>query len=190
MGKLRTGFAREAESIAEGVRRELGVGNIVKLDPHALAEYLEIPALSLNQLAQAGTRVPGIDAAVEVLRGPEQSALSAVTVFAGTQRMIVYNDRHGPARQASDICHEIAHGLLLHAPSPALDDRGCRAWNTDVENEAAYLGGALLIPGKGARWIAKCGMNPALAAARFGCSHEMVNWRLNESGARRFMKAD
>lgn len=190
MGKLRSGFTRDAESIAEGVRRELGLGNIVKLDPHALADHLDVPVLSLTQLSQVGTSVPGIDAAIDVLRGPEQSALSAVTVFAGTHRLIVYNDQHAPARQASDICHEIAHGLLLHTPSPALDDHGCRAWNTDVENEADYLGGALLMPGKGARWVAKCGMTPATAAARFGCSHEMVNWRINESGARRLMKAN
>jgi Zn-dependent peptidase ImmA (M78 family) len=190
VGKLRSGFTKEAESLAEGVRRELGLGNIVKLDPHALADYLGIPVLSLTQLSQVGTNVPGIDAAIEVLRGREQSAVSAVTVLAGTHRLIVHNDQHGPARQASDICHEIAHGLLLHERSLALDERGCRAWNTDVETEADYLGGALLLPGKGARWVAKCGMSTATAAARFGCSHQMINWRLNESGARRLIKAN
>jgi Zn-dependent peptidase ImmA (M78 family) len=188
VGKLRKGFSGEAESIAEGVRQELGIGNIVRLDPHRLAARLEVPILSLGQLARIGSGLPGLDEAVAILKGSEQSALSAVTVFAGTRRMIVYNDEHSPARQASDLCHEVAHGLLLHQPTLALDERGCRAWDTTIENEADYLGGALLIPGKAARWVAKCGMTADAAAECFGCSPEMVNWRLNESGARRLMK--
>jgi IrrE N-terminal-like domain len=88
-----------------------------------------------------------------------------------------FNGEHIAARRASDITHELAHGLLLHRPVPALDDRGCRAWNTAIEYEASYLGGALLLPGKAARWVAKCGMSPEYAAERFGCSIEMVRWR-------------
>lgn len=42
--------------------------------------------------------------------------------------------------------------------------------------------------GKGARWTAECGLSPDDAAARLGCSVEMVAWRLNVSGARRLMK--
>jgi IrrE N-terminal-like domain len=88
-----------------------------------------------------------------------------------------FNGEHIAARRASDITHELAHGLVLHRPVPALDDRGCRAWNTAIEYEASYLGGALLLPGKAARWVAKCGMSPEYAAERFGCSIEMVRWR-------------
>jgi Zn-dependent peptidase ImmA (M78 family) len=103
--------------------------------------------------------------------------------------VIVFNEQHGSARQASDFCHELAHGLLLHTPTPAFSEHGCRSWNTEIEDEANYLGGALLIPGKGARWIAKCGLSTDAAAARFGCSVEMVTWRLNVSGARHLMKS-
>jgi Zn-dependent peptidase ImmA (M78 family) len=102
--------------------------------------------------------------------------------------MIVYNGQHGAARTASDMTHEIAHGLLLHPPAPALDERGCRAWNTEIEDEASYLGGALLIPGTAARWVAKRSMTEEAIAARFGCSIEMVRWRLSASGARRFAR--
>lgn len=40
-------------------------------------------------------------------------------------------------------------------PAQAFDDIGCRLWNQDVEDEADYLGGALLIPGKAARYAAR-----------------------------------
>jgi Zn-dependent peptidase ImmA (M78 family) len=166
-------------------RADIGIKNIVKLDPLELVSYLEIPTISLSDLLRLDLSVPGIEEAVAVLQGEEHSALSAMTVFAGTKRMIVYNDRHEPARQASDISHEAAHGLLLHQPAPAFDERGCRAWDSTIEAEAAYLGGALLIPGKGARYIAKAKLSVDAAAKRFGCSQQMVNWRLNESGARK-----
>jgi hypothetical protein len=187
--KLRTGFTAEAESISEDSRAELGIRNIDRLDPLQLAAKLEIPAMPLRQLAGLGTDLPGLNAAIDLLHGAEQDALSAVTVFAGPRRMILFNSEHTAARQASDITHELAHGLLLHRPAPALDDRGCRSWNTAIEDEASYLGGALLVPGKAARWAAKRGLSPEAAAARFGCSLEMMRWRLSMSGARRLIKS-
>jgi Zn-dependent peptidase ImmA (M78 family) len=188
MTKLRPGFTREAETIAEDMRAELGIKNINRLEPLHLAAHLDIVVLSLTTLAGLGLAVPSLGRAIDTLRGDEQSALSAVTVFDGSKRLVVYNNEHSVARQASDITHELAHGLLLHQPAPALDERGCRAWNTDVENEASYLGGALLIPGKAARWVVKCGITPESAAEKFGCSIEMVRWRLSASGARRLAK--
>jgi Zn-dependent peptidase ImmA (M78 family) len=188
MAKYRKGFPGEAESIAEEIRKELGIGNINRLDPTRLADHLDIPVWSLTLLQELSGHVLAMRKAIAVLHGPEESSLSAITVFRGTERVIVFNEQHGAVRQASDICHELAHGLLLHPPTPAFSDHGCRSWNTEIEDEANYLGGALLIPGKGARWMAKCGLSSGDSAARFGCSLEMVAWRLNASGARRFMK--
>jgi Zn-dependent peptidase ImmA (M78 family) len=163
--------------------------NIARLDPLALARHLEIPVLSLSELRVHAGHLDGLSDAVDVLQGEEQSALSAVTVFRDTERLIVYNDSHGAARRASDLTHEVAHGLLLHQPTVALGLGGCRAWDGDIENEASFLGGALLIPGKAARWSVMRQMSVEQVARRFGCSPEMVNWRWNESGARRLMRA-
>jgi Zn-dependent peptidase ImmA (M78 family) len=188
VARLRRGFVGQAESIAERIRADLGLANIVRLDPLALADDLEIPVLSLTALLALDSASDDLAGAVSVLRGAEQSALSALTVFRGNRRLVVYNDRNTVSRQTSDLAHELAHGLLLHTPAAALNGSGCRAWNTEIEDEASYLGGALLIPGKAARWIAKCGITVAAAAERFGCSIEMINWRLNESGARKLMR--
>jgi IrrE N-terminal-like domain len=184
---LRPGFTKEAEATAEELRAELRVGNLRPLDPFELLRYLQIPAIPLAALPGLADAGPDLEAAISLLHSDERSELSAMTVFNGSARMIVYNDRHSPARRASDLCHEAAHGLLLHEPANAFDSLGCRVWDDANEAEADYLAGALLVPGKGARYAAKSGMTPEEAAERFGCSIPMINWRLNESGARRLM---
>lgn len=187
MAKLPPRFASEAESTAEDVRAEMQIRNIDRLDPLALARHLDIPVMSLSALLAVAGHNEALKDAVHVLRGSESRALSAVTVFGDLGRLIVYNDSHDPARRASDLAHELAHGLLLHQPTVALGVGGCRAWDEDIESQASYLGGALLIPGKAARWSAKRGMSLQATAYRFSCSTDMVNWRWNQSGSRRLM---
>lgn len=181
---LRRGFKSEAEELAEGLRAELGVGNIHRIDAHRLFQYLEIPAMALTALA-ATSADRGLKEVVEALRGESLSGLSAVTVFRGSRRLVVFNDAHSPERQASDLCHEASHGILLHAPGPALDSGGCRAWDSQIEEEAQFLAGAILIPGKGARYFAKAGWPHEAVASHFGCSVEMARWRYNVSGGAR-----
>lgn len=55
------------------------------------------------------------------MRTDEASTLSALTVFDGARRLIVHNEQHSAPRQASDICHEQSHGLLLHEPGVAIE---------------------------------------------------------------------
>ncbi|WP_053202668.1 ImmA/IrrE family metallo-endopeptidase [Jiangella muralis] len=189
---LRRGFKSEAEALAEEMRAELDLGNTKRLDPQILADHLEIPVWTLTDVSGRSSGSEdgrSVKEAILELQSQSSDAFSAMTVFRGPERVIVHNDRHDTGRQASNITHELAHGLLLHPASAAIDDRGCRNWAGDVEDEASYLGGALLIPGKGARWIARVGMSVAEAASRFGCSADMVRWRLNVSGAQRIAKA-
>ena len=140
-----------------------------------------VPALSLSDLAQLAVDFD-LESAVMVLRGPESSTLSAVTVFRGNRRIIIFNDSHPRGRQAQGLCHEAAHAILLHRPASAVDDLGCRLWNQDIEDEADYLGGALLIPGKAARYAAMANWTLEYLADKFGCSPEMARWRNNASG--------
>jgi hypothetical protein len=121
---LQRGFKAQAERTAADVRDELGLKLDDRLDPLDLAKHLGIPVLSLSSLPDIAPGTEGIADAVAHLRA-ERGALSAVTVFFGTARAIVNNDANLPARQASNLAHELAHGLLLHPPTPALDRRGC-----------------------------------------------------------------
>lgn len=180
-------FRREAEELAEEVRADLGIENIFALDPMTLLKDLDIPAISLTQLA---TLDAGRDAllgqSISLLQDEAAGGLSAVTVFGPSgNRMIVFNDSHSLGRRNSDLCHEASHALLLHPPSVALDALGCRAWNPQIEEEAQHLAGALLIPGKAVRYAAKAGWSREYVAQRFGCSTQMVTWRDNIAGGKR-----
>lgn len=179
---LARGFKSQAEVLSEETRAELGLSVFDRLDPLRLAAHLEIPVWPLSGfVGQASMRPED----VSVLMDPDTSPLSAVTVFDGTRRVIVHNDNHTAGRQASNLCHELAHGLLLHPATPALSERGLRNWDQTIEDEATYLGATLLIPGKAARGATTLGMQPAEVARRYGCSVELAIWRLSTTRRRR-----
>ncbi len=176
---VRRGFKTEANHIAREVRAELGLLFIDSLDPWALARHLEIPVVPLS--SYGGLAADAVHHFLRVDRG----AFSAVTVFDGPRRLIVYNDSHSPGRQASDLAHELAHALLLHRPGPALDQRGCRLWNPEQEEEANWLAGALLISEEAALQIARSGEPLDEAAKRCRVSQAMIKFRLNVTAALR-----
>lgn len=174
----RRGFKSEANAIAAEVRAELGLRALDPLDPLALAAHLEVPVLPLSDY---GSDAP---TAHSHFAGAGMEAFSAVTVFSGPRRTIVHNDSHSPGRQASNLAHELGHALLLHPPAAALDDRGCRLWDQNIEDEAQWLAGALLLTEDAALHIARNGITVAAAADHFGISAQMVTYRLNITGAR------
>jgi Zn-dependent peptidase ImmA (M78 family) len=173
---FRRGFKTEANGIAEEIRAELGLGPLDALNPRLLAHALEIPIWTLSEMA-------ALSSAITHLRTREPEAFSAVTVFRGTKRTIVHNDGHSLARQNSNLAHELAHALLHHPPTPALDNKGCRHWNQDIEDEAGWLAGILLVPEPATIAIAQGHWSKAAAAQRFGVSIQMIQFRLNATGA-------
>jgi Zn-dependent peptidase ImmA (M78 family) len=173
---FRRGFKTEANSLALEVRAELRLKTLERLDPLALARLLEIPVIKLSDFA-------GKSEGAKFLLHTEPEAFSAVTVFAGSKRTIVHNDSHADGRINSNITHEAAHGLLLHPPTPALDDRGCRLWDQGIEDEAHFLAGALLVPEDAALAIARGKFTVPDAAEYFGVSTRMIQYRLNVTGA-------
>lgn len=180
MTKYPRGFQSDAENIAEEVRAEMGLSVFARLDPHDLAKHLDVlvyPLSELPQLVNLSERSL-IGSAIQTLFD-QGAAFSAVTIFVGLQRVIVHNDAHGVERQASNVCHELAHGLLLHPPAPALTEHGLRDFDTTIEDEAAYLGAALLIPGKAARGSVTRHMTIEQVAEQFGTSVEPARWRIN-----------
>jgi hypothetical protein len=174
---FRRGFKSEANALALEVRQELGLNPFDAINPRLLADHLAIPVLNLSDFADDEP------AMFKTLHDIESKSFSAVTVFRGSSRAIVHNDGHGNGRQASNICHECAHGLLLHAPTAALDDRGCRLWDQSVEDEAEFLSGALLLPEPAVLRIVRSGEPKGEAAQRLGISQEMVQYRVNITGA-------
>ena len=181
---LRRGFKTEANEIALDVRRELGLEAVDRLDAWALARHLDIPVHPLSAL-----RV-WAPSALHHFSEVHPTVFSAVTVFDGFRRAIYHNDAHNPSRQASNLAHELAHGLLLHPATPALNDRGCREWDQDIEDEATWLAGVLLITEEAALSIVGRALSLSEAAAIYGVSEQMVRYRLNMTGAHRRVAVD
>jgi Zn-dependent peptidase ImmA (M78 family) len=172
----RWGFKTEANDIAREIRAELDLHPLDRLDPRVLAEYLDISIIPLSDFVAT---TPGVACLLTV----EQEVFSAITVFRGTRRVIVHNDSHAPVRQNSNLAHELSHGLLHHPPTPALDNKGCREWNQDIEDEAQWLAGGLLITEDAALAIARARQPLSTAALRYAVSEPMIRFRLNCTGA-------
>jgi Zn-dependent peptidase ImmA (M78 family) len=175
---LRRGFKTEANEYARELRAEFGLAPYAPISPWLLAEHLGIPVMRLSELAASQP------AAVDYLTRFAPEIFSAATLFAGYRRLIVYNDAHHPRRQAADLAHEISHGILGYPPSPILDEYGCRQFNRTHEEEANWLGPALLISEEAAIYIVEQRLTMSQAVALFGVSSGLITMRLSVTGAR------
>ncbi|MFG2448312.1 ImmA/IrrE family metallo-endopeptidase [Streptomyces sp. NPDC048512] len=173
---LRHGFKAEANRLAVQVRRELGLHAAAALPPATLAEHLSIPISTFSAAVAS-------DARIGALLGAEKESVSALTVHCGPRRHIWVNDAHEAPRQNSSVHHELSHALLQHTPGPAFDPRGCRHWDGDVEAEADWLAGNLMITNEAAWLIARRRMDGSEAMLNYGVSKQMLTWRMNMSGA-------
>ena len=175
--ELRRGFKAEAETIAEHVRAELGLGALDPLDCFALAEAWGIPVVSLGELREDGAK----DSSVRRLLSGD-AGFSATTVVLGTKRLIVYNPRQPPGRSSSNLSHELSHLILEHEAAPAIGIGGCRHWDGVQEAEADWLGATLLVPRDSAlEWMLLNG-DLEEGARNFGVSVELFRWRVNHTG--------
>ncbi|MCI0156568.1 ImmA/IrrE family metallo-endopeptidase [Leifsonia shinshuensis] len=177
MGYYR-GFKSWAKLVADEARADLGLTRWNRLDPRQLAKFLDIPVLALSSMKSSAPEVVHF-----LVTEPE--SFSAVTVFDGTKRAIIHNDAHSPGRQNSNIGHELGHGLLGHPPTPPLDANGCRVWDEDVEDEANWLGGCLLVTDEMCMTIVRNRWSEEEAALKYGVSPKMIRFRVNASGARK-----
>ena len=113
------------------------------------------------------------------------ATFSAALVPIGNGRFILDNDNHAPTRRRASVAHEVAHVLLEHAFTAAiLGPDGCRAVPGEIEEEATWFSGELLITFKAAMALARRGASDAEVAARYGVSPRFAAMRMNTSGAR------
>lgn len=174
---MRRGFKSYAEQIAGEVRVEMGLAPHGRLCSFALAEHLGVPTISFSTLLADSTELSSKQ------RGALHKEVHGLCVpLADGRRGIIYNDSNPPARQQSDVAHEVAHVLLQHTISDAFARQGART--IEQEAEAVFLGGALLIPLPTALSILRRGLTTPDAAEAFGVSEEMITYRCNVSGAR------
>jgi Zn-dependent peptidase ImmA (M78 family) len=178
MMELRRGFKTEANNYAREFREELGLQPHAPLCPWKLSDLLDIPVLSLSEFRNE------CPTETHYLTEINRECFSAVTVFHGHRRMIVHNNSHHPRRQASNIAHELSHGILQHPPTEPFSEYGCRNFNKEIEEEANWLGPALLISEEAALHIVKTKMSMEQAVDFYGATQEVINMRINVTGAK------
>ncbi len=176
--ELRRGFKKEAHDHARELRSEMGIKKHEPLSSWKLAKHLEIPVLSLSEFYSE------LPKEVKYLKEKNRECFSAITVFLGMRRLIVHNDAHHLFRQSANIAHEISHAILRHRPTAPFDENGCRNFNKEIEEEANWLGPALLISEEAAQHILKQQMSIDSAAQYYCASTKVVEMRLNVTGAR------
>jgi len=178
--QLRRGFKSDADAYAREYRKELSLRPQDPLCPWRLAQHLEIPVDPLS----AYTEIPE---AVAYFMEQDRESFSAITIIDGYRRRIIHNDSHPPLRQASNIAHELGHGILGHRPLPIFDEYGCRHFDVEQEDEANWLGPALLISKEAAFHIAKTEMSAIEASRFYRVSEQVITMRLNVSGTRKIL---
>ena len=76
-------------------------------------------------------------------------------------------------------------GCWAIPPTVAMDELGCRHWDQEMEDEADWLSSVLLVPEEAALLIVERDWSAELAAAKYGVSRRMIQWRVNATGARK-----
>lgn len=167
------GFKTRANKIALGVREKVGLSPVDRFEPHVLCRYFDIDLIPMTSLS----------CDFSSLAGNDNHVFSAMLVSAGLKLAIVHNDTHHEFRQRSNICHELAHGLLGHKTSVLVHD-GQRVHNRQIEEEADFLAGALLMPNEAALYVLSSGLK-SRAQSIYGISKPMLDYRLRMSGAQK-----
>ncbi len=170
------GFKSWCENVSVQLRKEIGLGATAPLDPHILAESLEV------KVWKAGD-VPGVDAeTLDILLRKDPDSWSAVTLHVETTDLVILNSSHSLARQASDLMHELAHIYLGHTPARIdVTEDGLLMLNTfnkQQEEEAAWFSGCLLLPREALLAICSQSMEHRTAAKTYGVSKDMLEYRL------------
>jgi len=176
---MRRGFKAESERLSEAARASLGLGALEKLDPWAYAESLGAYILAADELD-----LPPQHAAQLLERDPD--SWSGMTLAEDGLLLIVLNSAQSKRRQASTLMHELAHSILDHTPasvqvSPAglvlLSD-----FSDEQEEEADWLGGALLLPQAALYHHRSAGKSVTDIARHFGVSDDLCHWRCRMTG--------
>ena len=170
---LRRGFKSEADQYAREMRDELDLTKHAPLCPWQLASHLEIPIVPLSALRLAAPM------AIDYLMRRGSADFSAVTIFCGQhgcKRLVCHNDGHAKTRQAANIAHELSHAILGHPATKPFEV------DAIAEEEAKWMGPAILVSQDCAVHIVRCNKAIDVAAIEYGVSETLMRMRLNVTG--------
>jgi len=180
------GYKTWCEKYSVNTRTKLSLLPHAPLDTVALAKHLGVRVWMPSD-------VPGLstDALNILLRndGKTASCWSAVTLVVGTKVLVILNSSHSPARQASDLAHELSHRIRGHeAQEVHVSEDGImllKSYDKAQEEEADWLSGCLLLPREALIHIKRNKLPDAEAATRYGVSQKMLSYRFAMTGVNR-----
>lgn len=175
------GFKTKCENISLEIRKKLGLGKSDPLSPEALAEYLGVYLLKPTDIEHLSEQ-----SRLQLLR-KDKNSWSAVTISYLGVDIIAYNPTHSKWRHSSDIMHELSHIILGHRPSQIVFltpdiQIALRDYNQDLEEEAIWLSGCLLLPREALLRIRRSGISDADACHKYCVSIDLLTFRMNKTG--------
>jgi Zn-dependent peptidase ImmA (M78 family) len=82
--------------------------------------------------------------------------------------------------------HELSHIILGHELTTGMFTEGGdfvpSTYDQDQEDEAAWLGGTLLLPRPALLWMRRRRLSDDEAATHFGVSPDLLRWRIRMTG--------
>jgi len=152
------------------------------LNPFELANHLGIPCIPVSDLSL--TEEHG--AFFSSREGTK--AFSAVTIFDGKMKRIVFNDYAPINRQHSDVAHEISHVVLNHDMLPTSELYTGNHYNQNDEFEAKWMGPALLISEEAAMYVGANYTCFTSASADYNVTIDVMRMRINVCGVKKRLK--
>jgi Zn-dependent peptidase ImmA (M78 family) len=115
-----------------------------------------------------------------------QEEWSGFTVRLNARHLIVVNAAQSGRRQNSVVMHELAHIILGHELTNAIITGAGHlvpsTYDQNQEDEAAWLGGTLLLPRPALLWMRRRRLSDEEAADHFAVSPDLLRWRIRMTG--------
>lgn len=177
---LRRGFKSQCERRSVELRRTLARGPLDPLPAADVARHYSVTVWYPDEIIG----VPVAD--IQHLLGAGREEWSGFTLRIGVRHLVVLNSAQSVRRQNSVLMHELAHIILGHELASAMfTDSGDfvpSTYDQDQEDEAAWLGGTLLLPRPALLWMRRQRLSDEEAATHFGVSPDLLRWRVRMTG--------
>ena len=183
--RLGRGFKTDAERAAVAIRADMRLPPYERLSAVLLAKRLGLHIIYPHD-------IPGFD---EILlteletQGSDRWSAAYIPTPAPHPDLIINNSKHSLERQEANIFHEIAHQICSHEPDgiEIINGLPIREFSKDKEDQANFLGQALHISKEAVFRVLKNGLTREAICEMFCASRQLVDLRINITGATKIM---
>jgi len=183
---MERGFKTRCENLALQVRSDLGLSKVAPLPPKMLSQHLGVELWSPPQIR-------GLSQSALRQLSRDKGSWSAVTIAVDGNEAVIYNNRHSPSRQSSDIMHELSHIILGHKPIEMMLfsqdlDIVLRDFDENTEGEATWLSGCLLLPREALLYVRKRGIDERTVREKYQVSSKLLRFRIDMTAVDRQLR--